>query len=223
MLKNFQLHFTPRAFRAESDAWRAVIHLNLVRSVNFIIDLLSQSAGANLAHSNSTTYRPHGDGPLYSQGGDASPTATTFGSPYQHHRTSQKPPPSNEIRRFKLALSPLRQVEVILAKQLSVHERDIMDPSGARLAARPSEVTVRGGRGWTSLLRRKPLEGVLNQHQQDHVEALENARQILDACRADIVALWTSESVQAGLKEEGIVLKEQSGLCVSVIVFPNSS
>ena len=43
MLKNFQLHFPPKALQAESDAWRAVIHLNLVRSVNFILDLLSNT------------------------------------------------------------------------------------------------------------------------------------------------------------------------------------
>ncbi|KZT10381.1 G-protein alpha subunit [Laetiporus sulphureus 93-53] len=41
VLKNFQLHFAPEAFRAETEAWRAVIHLNLVRSVNFIMDVLS--------------------------------------------------------------------------------------------------------------------------------------------------------------------------------------
>ncbi|EJF63820.1 G-protein alpha subunit [Dichomitus squalens LYAD-421 SS1] len=210
MLKNFQLHFTPRAFRAEGDAWRAVIHLNLVRSVNYIIDLLSHTADAQLSHSNSTTYRPHGDVSLHSQG-SASPTAATFGQAHPHHRASQKPQPSSEIRRFKLALSPLRQVEMILAKQLSVHEREIHDPSNTISSGRPSEVTVRGGRAWVSLLKRKPQDKAQTQYDQDHAEALENARQILDACRADIVALWASEGVQAGLTEEGVVLREQSG------------
>ena len=44
ILKQFQLFFAPKAFRVEAEAWRAVIHLNLVRSVNFILDLLP-SAG----------------------------------------------------------------------------------------------------------------------------------------------------------------------------------
>ncbi|KAJ6499584.1 guanine nucleotide binding protein, alpha subunit [Mycena vitilis] len=40
MLKNFQLYFAPKAFQAEAEAWRPVIHLNLVRSVNFVLGLL---------------------------------------------------------------------------------------------------------------------------------------------------------------------------------------
>ncbi|KIY45110.1 G-alpha-domain-containing protein [Fistulina hepatica ATCC 64428] len=40
ILKNFQLHFAPHAFQVDSEVWRPVIHLNLVRSVNFIRNLL---------------------------------------------------------------------------------------------------------------------------------------------------------------------------------------
>ncbi|KAF7300687.1 hypothetical protein HMN09_00954400 [Mycena chlorophos] len=40
VLKNLQLYFAPKAFQAEAEAWRPVIHLNLVRSVNFILGLL---------------------------------------------------------------------------------------------------------------------------------------------------------------------------------------
>ncbi|RDB29275.1 Guanine nucleotide-binding protein alpha-4 subunit [Hypsizygus marmoreus] len=40
-LKQFQLLHTPAAFRAERMAWRAVIYLNLVRSITRILDALS--------------------------------------------------------------------------------------------------------------------------------------------------------------------------------------
>ncbi|KAF7289911.1 hypothetical protein MIND_01366000 [Mycena indigotica] len=40
VLKNLQLYFAPKAFQAEAEAWRPVIHLNLVRSVNFVLGLL---------------------------------------------------------------------------------------------------------------------------------------------------------------------------------------
>ncbi|EJF65114.1 G-alpha-domain-containing protein [Dichomitus squalens LYAD-421 SS1] len=43
MVKNFQLYFCPTTFYAEAEAWRAVIHLNLVRHVNHILELLSTS------------------------------------------------------------------------------------------------------------------------------------------------------------------------------------
>ncbi|RDB16032.1 Guanine nucleotide-binding protein subunit alpha [Hypsizygus marmoreus] len=43
VLKNFQLHFSPKAFEAEAEIWRPIIHLNLVRSVNFILNFLASS------------------------------------------------------------------------------------------------------------------------------------------------------------------------------------
>ncbi|PIL27649.1 hypothetical protein GSI_10801 [Ganoderma sinense ZZ0214-1] len=200
LLKNFQLYFTPKALRAESDAWRAVIHLNLVHSVNFIIDLLINTAASNAA-SNSTTYHPHGGRPRTSVEDDA-PVASGL--------SSHTPQLSSEIRRYKLSLSPLRQVEKILARQLSTDEAESPSSPSSRFFGRPSEVVVRGGRGWKSLLRRKAQDGT-QQQRSTADPALENARRILDACRGDIVALWRSESVQAGLREEGVVMREQSG------------
>ncbi|KZV99596.1 guanine nucleotide binding protein, alpha subunit [Exidia glandulosa HHB12029] len=40
-LKNFQLMYTPKAFRAERITWRAVVQLNLVKSVHQIVDALT--------------------------------------------------------------------------------------------------------------------------------------------------------------------------------------
>ncbi|KAF7323868.1 hypothetical protein MKEN_00608200 [Mycena kentingensis (nom. inval.)] len=51
ILKNFQLHFAPKAFQTEAEAWRPVIHLNLVRSVNFILGLLNSPFGSGEAPS----------------------------------------------------------------------------------------------------------------------------------------------------------------------------
>ena len=45
MIKNFQLYFCPTSFYAEAEAWRAVIHLNLVRHVNHILEVISTSNG----------------------------------------------------------------------------------------------------------------------------------------------------------------------------------
>ncbi|KAJ7928841.1 guanine nucleotide binding protein, alpha subunit [Mycena leptocephala] len=40
ILKNFQLRLAPKAFQVEVEAWRLVVHLNLVRTVNFVLSLL---------------------------------------------------------------------------------------------------------------------------------------------------------------------------------------
>ncbi|CDO69402.1 hypothetical protein BN946_scf184270.g5 [Trametes cinnabarina] len=43
MIKNFQLYFCPSSFQAETVAWRAVIHLNLARFVNYLLYVLSNT------------------------------------------------------------------------------------------------------------------------------------------------------------------------------------
>ncbi|KAI9065633.1 G-alpha-domain-containing protein [Trametes sanguinea] len=192
MLKNFQIHFAPNALRAESDAWRAVIHLNLVRSVNFMLDALTRPIPS----------------PTNS---DGSPTVPSFS-----HRLSATPQPVGDLRRFKLTLSPLRQVEVILARYLSAN--DVSSPSEGRIspAAQPqssaTDVTIRGGHTWRGLFRRWQN----NSHEQQSrysasiVEAVENARQILDACREDVIQLWNSPSMQSALRDEGVSLEDLS-------------
>lgn len=41
---------------------------------------------------------------------------------------------------------------------------------------------------------------------------LDDARQILHACRDDIASLWASQEIQEGLRNEGVTLRNQSGL-----------
>ncbi|THH29934.1 hypothetical protein EUX98_g4248 [Antrodiella citrinella] len=40
LLKSFQLLYAPLAFRAEAEAWRAVIYLNLVHSINILLEVV---------------------------------------------------------------------------------------------------------------------------------------------------------------------------------------
>lgn len=191
VLKNFQLHFAPEAFHAESEAWRAVIHLNLIRSVNFILDLLP--------------------------GGPSSLHSSLHGESSSHHSRQLSENAlldDSLLRHFRVRLSPLRQVELILVQRLSAD-----DPSRAAVNVeeampwyygRASEVSIRGGSGWKALLRRK-----WNTSQAaTRPDELDKARQILHACRQDIAELWGHPDVQHGLEAEGVVLRDQSGLCV---------
>ncbi|KAI0777274.1 G-alpha-domain-containing protein [Trametes elegans] len=185
MLKNFQIQFAPNALRAESEAWRAVIHLNLVRSVNFILDVLTNPSTPT-------------------SGGD-SPTNT--------HRPSSQPLPVADLRRLRLALSPLKQVEMILVRHLSAD--DPSSPSSGRASpvdqrqTKAAEVTIRGSNGWRALLKRQQEpEEQQSRFSETRVDELENARQILYACRKDIVAMWSSKSVRTALRDEGVMLED---------------
>jgi len=88
ILKNFQLLFAPKSFYAEVEAWKAVIHLNLVRSVNFILDLLEDPRSPSTEHRRS-------------------PSAT-----------ASRERSSNDLRFLKMRLAPLRQVEQMLSRRL---------------------------------------------------------------------------------------------------------
>ncbi|KAF7341901.1 hypothetical protein MSAN_02045800 [Mycena sanguinolenta] len=51
-LKNFQLINSPKAFKAERASWRAVVHLNVVRSIRLILNALAAAEeSASSAHS----------------------------------------------------------------------------------------------------------------------------------------------------------------------------
>ncbi|KAJ6447517.1 guanine nucleotide binding protein, alpha subunit [Mycena sanguinolenta] len=43
ILKNFQLMYDPKAFRAERASWRAIVQLNVVRSVHVILTLITRA------------------------------------------------------------------------------------------------------------------------------------------------------------------------------------
>ncbi|KIP02960.1 hypothetical protein PHLGIDRAFT_111453 [Phlebiopsis gigantea 11061_1 CR5-6] len=150
LLKNFQLLFAPKAFHAEAEAWRAVIHLNLVRAVNFILS-------------------------------------------HEHLRRQDS---AESLRHLRMRLSPLRQVELILHRRLCV---DSASPSDA---PRSPDLSVRVRSGWKGLAR------IGRPTSMTHQDELQNARQIIDACRDDICAMWADDAVQAGLRGQSVVLED---------------
>ncbi|GJE95016.1 G-alpha-domain-containing protein [Phanerochaete sordida] len=187
LLKNFQLHFAPKAFHAEAEAWRAVIHLNLVRAVNFILESLHIPTQAPSPASSSVSYR-------------STSSLSTVSSGSRHGN-------SDALRALRMRLSPLRQVELILHRRLSVEgpsptsprEQERGQPSAP---PRQPDLAVKVRSGWKALARIRRPTSSTNQ------DELQDTRQIIDACADDIVALWADESVQAGLRERKIDLED---------------
>lgn len=73
---------------------------------------------------------------------------------------------------------------------------------------------MRGGSGWKDLVKRgKRYKQQQSQQSRDwQKDDLDDARQILHACREDIAALWASPEIQDVLKAEGVTLRNHSGL-----------
>jgi len=174
ILKNFQFHFAPNAFKEDSPAWRAVIHLNLVSVVNFILDLFPTSSPAQA--------RDGRVGSPRNGANDADGTAT------------------DEIKQLKMRLRPLREVEAILSRRLGLDKSLSRRASNVTLGSdhssstKPTEIVVRSGSGWKALSRLRGPGG------QDRIN---ETRQIIAACCADIVAVWENEAVQSVILEHG--------------------
>lgn len=173
MMKSFQYHFAPKAFNADAEAWRIVIYLNLIRSVNFILDMLAKY-GARISS----------PGP-----GHSSPTTHAV----------------DELRHLRMRLSPLRQVEMILADRLAVDNsarRVFDDDSPIWREDKEFSLTVRGGSSWksTATSARHGFKG----------SELANARSVIEACRDDIAALWKDSAVPQCIKDHKIVVEDHS-------------
>ncbi|KAI0812622.1 G-protein alpha subunit [Irpex lacteus] len=175
LLKNFQLLFAPKAFQAEAEAWRAVIHLNLVRAVNFILEVLS--------------------------------------TPSSMSNHSIRHAGSDPVRTLRMRLSPLRQVEIILQGRIAPEAQPHSPVVGANssssddfnsrssIESKALETSLRARPGWKALARlKRPTSST-----QDE---LQDSRQVLDACRDDIVALWAEKAVHEDLRRRSVVLDD---------------
>lgn len=174
MMKSFQYHFAPKAFDADAEAWRIVIYFNLVRSANFILDMLAKYSG-RLSSSGSLN-------------GHQSPTGAV-----------------DELRHVRMRLSPLRQVEMILANRLAADtnaRRIFDDDSPIWQQGKDYSVAVRGGSSWKST--------VTSARQGAKASEVANARSIIEACKDDIDALWNDTAVHQCIKDNKVVLEDYS-------------
>ncbi|KAI0765491.1 G-alpha-domain-containing protein [Fomes fomentarius] len=115
-LKNFQLAFAPKAWRAERASWRAVIQLNLVRSINSILDVLSAEMSRTASHPTSPV---------------SSPYIRPVNDPDSSNESSSPPPVqfSHTHALLKLRLAPLRRVEADLKQLIGAASDEISGPS----------------------------------------------------------------------------------------------
>ncbi|KAJ7204341.1 guanine nucleotide binding protein, alpha subunit [Mycena pura] len=111
-IKQFQLLHSPSAFHAERIAWRAVIYLNLVRSVRRILDALEPET--------ETIDDPADEGEPYSLGEPASLIISATGRPESAILGTKVP----NYEGYRRRLQPLMQLEDRLIRLLSSPDED---------------------------------------------------------------------------------------------------
>lgn len=230
ILRNFQLQYAPAAFHAEAAAWRAVIDLNLVRSVTFLLNLLEESSSTSPSPSPSpspiTADAAGSSGGSTSGSVDIRPTSPSGTKILPLRRLT------DDLRRLRVSLSPLRSIEESLARFISPEHyprtvgsacssssnnndsRSGGSPTAALPTERAFEVRVRSGSRWKTLFKGSGGGAMSKAKSQDY-EEMQNARRVIEACREDIVTLWNHPAVRAGLRDQSVSLEFQSGLCVA--------
>lgn len=155
---DFQLTFSTNSWRAERLAWRAVIQLNLVRSVNAILDILASEMASSSPSSTSPPSSPRTRPVPDSQFHSLSPSSSTntTNTPRTHddednsnsnNNSDPDPDNSNDENNdsadrpqftaihalLKLRLAPLKHVEADLRRKLGA-ATDEVSPAEALLA-----------------------------------------------------------------------------------------
>ncbi|CAE7205396.1 unnamed protein product, partial [Rhizoctonia solani] len=193
-LKQFQLMYSPNAFHAERASWRAVIYLNLARSIRRILDALDPVSF--LEDMEPPTPDPERPGSALSI------------------RTEEKLAHISELR---LRLQPLMlledQLNRTLAGDLSGNE---LEPTRLGSYSAPhrdsgdkKEVAVRSGSTW-----KKALNTFKGKREDDDAYTWDDPNDpghTIVALREDMLALWRDPFVQDVLHKRRLQLEHTAG------------
>ncbi|THH04740.1 hypothetical protein EW145_g5299 [Phellinidium pouzarii] len=228
-LKQFQLLHMPSAFHAERIAWRAVIYLNLIRSVRRILDALILPDPSQPSASASTY--------SVARNGDDIDSFLHFDGPSARSPSSQS---SVRFERYAQRLAPLLALEQRLIRQLAFPDEDddppfsdppIMNalpdyivlpvPSSVIGSTSPNtwsgELALRPTSNWKKSLSFQSITQPKSAHTGEVRGWWEDARDpvhVLHACAGGefgIRALWRDQTVLSVLARRRVRMEESAG------------
>ncbi|KAG8837883.1 hypothetical protein FRB91_001617 [Serendipita sp. 411] len=232
VIKNFQLSFVPNAFRQQQKSWKALVQLNLVRSILVICQALTDDLNEqDLDIDNFLSLDPSVS-PNYSVKKAESLLDTSQGpkrSSYPYPGTPDSelgpiPEITNVHRALKMRLSPLYHVQTVLVEYLAcqfddpsllaaVHQFKEETETLPDFVVR-SNTSLNGFMG-KSLRGRESYEGTYVRLDIQEVDA------VLMACRQDMITVWKDPVVREILHRRDIRLEEGPGT-LAVILSSNS-
>ncbi|KAJ3928558.1 MAG: guanine nucleotide binding protein, alpha subunit [Lentinula lateritia] len=245
-LKNFRLEYARDEWEAEKASWRAVIQLNLVRSITSILDTLQAEIDGEPPSTildndePETPAQPRGSVDILSEFNDVD------------SNTSAQPALSlEEIQRFqlfRLKLAPLRRVEMDLKLRLGAATEEVTsmdeipetqsDPGteiyslespdsrhmlrmrkNRRRRIQGEEMVVRGLR-WREFLtygRTRSISGKTRASFEFQESAEGGAAEILSGCKEDMKRLWQDGDVRGILKRRKMEMENNAGFFLNDI------
>ncbi|KAI0088277.1 guanine nucleotide binding protein, alpha subunit [Irpex rosettiformis] len=230
-LKNIQRIQAPDSWEAERRAWRTVIHLNLVRAVNTILDALqSEVAQVSSFHPNSPPLDPLSD------------SDDDHDLSFRQPPSSPPPPsrvPSHLLERhsaLRLQFAPLRRVEEDLKMALGAGADEITDVAsshGHAMVATPFDATsiystsmssndshtrrsrgrepsVRSHDAWKSTVVNGRTSTSPGARRGTGSSPKGENTEVIAMFRSDIKALWKDDGVREVLARQKVILGDSA-------------
>ncbi|KAG6879384.1 hypothetical protein C0992_003098 [Termitomyces sp. T32_za158] len=211
---DFRMKYARAAWKAERLSWRAVIQLNLIRSIITIVEALQAEMDGNSVRPLSRPLLTHAEQseavPLHQSTDSESTDAdidTWAAEPIQLTDTHEL---------LKLRLGPLRRVEADLKRHLGAGTEEVLD-GGNDLGVLGEGLVVRtkefGVRGWKHVFE-GPLAALSGNSQHNSREksgTVDDATEVIAECKQDISALWVDPAVKAVLDKRRIRLEDSAG------------
>ncbi|KAJ6486856.1 guanine nucleotide binding protein, alpha subunit [Mycena sanguinolenta] len=192
ILKNFQLMYDPKAFRAERASWRAIVQLNVVRSVHVILDVITRAQNR----------RP-------TTGENGSPDSPIVDDELATLKMRLSPLIRVEevLMQRLIPIGPDKSDVARLAQLTNIPYSEL--PRNVN-----REVAVHSANPWKDVFKR--LVGNDDNESFDSEKAIDwedptDAGVVLHALADDMKALWSNQTVQALLDRQNLRLQEAAG------------
>ncbi|KAA1478154.1 G-alpha-domain-containing protein [Dentipellis sp. KUC8613] len=238
-LRQFQRLYTPSAFRSELVHWRAIIQLNLIRSIHTILAALNANANANSGPTHSPAPSrslawdgddfdvPDDDAYLSDPASSVRPSLAPSASPSAPTSDTDDGPPL-DLAALALRLLPLRHAEAFLRAQLvPPAEDEAADlghglPGHAHAPSHHSSFSSSSSASASSAGKEvfvRPGRWRASFWKRGGVRACaagagaeeDEPQRVIWRCREDMMRLWASRRVRRVLKAKKVRLEEESG------------
>lgn len=207
-----QMAYTPKAWVQERASWKAVIQLNLIRSINTIVDALADEIAYQSSNPPSSPSSPSSD-----EGHGPVPEQALIP---QNRRGS--------LMKLRMRLTPLRQVETDLKARLGCGSDEIMngDPLSTSMDAmmatpfdgsayspssrrfNPKDVAVRSHRAWKEREKaRKEKDRSIPRPTSpgSASDKRDSATEVVTGCAEDMAALWSDPVVREIIRKRRLM------------------